>query len=89
MINFKVTNCNLRNIDLFYPFPTSINVMMNSPINRILNLVNMYNIDPFVISLNEFKRNVNLVAVAYLGERGRWGQSPLPKIFRPRQFLYK
>jgi hypothetical protein len=60
MINFKVTNCNLRNTDLLYPFSTSTNLMSNSPINRILKLANKYNIDPFINSLYEYKRNVNL-----------------------------
>jgi hypothetical protein len=61
MINFKVTNFNLRNTDLFYSFSTFINLMSSSPINQILILANKYNIDQFVNSLYEFKRNVNLV----------------------------
>jgi hypothetical protein len=61
MINFKVTNCNLRNTDLFYSFLSSTNLMSYSPINHMLKLANKYNIDLFVNNLYEFKRNVNLV----------------------------
>jgi hypothetical protein len=66
IINFKVINCNLRNSNLFYKFPTSTSLISNSPINRILKLANKYNIDSFVNSLYEFKRNVNLVVKLFI-----------------------
>lgn len=49
-IDFKVTNCNLRNTDLFYSFLFSTNFMSYLPIIHKLKLLNKYNIDPFVSS---------------------------------------
>lgn len=58
MINFKINDCELHNINLFYPNFGITFLNSNSPINRMLQLANKYN--PFVNSLYTFKNCLKL-----------------------------
>lgn len=46
----------LRNVNLLYSTLATTQLLSNASINRLMNIVNVYNIDLFVNMFSEFKK---------------------------------